>query len=1233
MNHTVRSLGAAVAALVLTLPAGGSNGGMEERGFSPEDGAKLSVSAPELSWNAGGAKGGKFLVFVGTDKKKVEEAFYRNHPGVDVFECSESRVKLPELVSGSEYFWRVDLDNEALPLEQRRGRIRRFTTPGGQAAELFSDDFTAAHDYLAAGTAGTIWDGFIGLKPHQSVERLESAGGLLQVASTGGVYQDNAEKLGPLLYRVISVDFKATVRIADYQMISYNNCGIMARVPERGDAGEGEDWVSIDYFPLYGGIYARSSDDGKRDEICDSGQGRAADRYLQLEKLGSLFYLRHSPDGVHWKELSGSPVRRADLAGRPLQVGLFQATYSANRGSVAFDNFTLELGKEIKTARLVQPVDGGIDIPGSVRLGWIAGAGAQSHDLYTGDSRAAVANAGRSSPEYKGRLSAENLEYGLSGLEDGGICYWRVDEISADNSVQRGDVWSFRVYDRNLADFEELVTAQSLEAEWKAAGPVRLAIAEPGAGGSRRALTLESRGGAQPAQAVHRFARNQDWLDSAFDFRRLSLVVRGDPRNKSVRLAVEFHDGEWIGARTSARYTGSLSDPGWTTWEIDLQELVVNNPVFRLTAVSQMALVLSGEGTVTIDNIRVDTVRRTAGGDPWPRSVNPQRFVKPVAFDKVRITGGLWQERMETNRTASLPHVWGKCEYFKKGNGEESRRLDNFRKAAGLIEGGFTGTFFNDSDVYKIIQGTAYSLQNTPDPALEASADQVIEWIAGAQWDDGYLYTHYSIPKKPELRWTNIGYMHELYCAGHLFEAAAAYYTATGKRRLLDVALRFADYLCETFGPDKIDIPPGHQEVELALMQLYHLTDRQRYMDLAKFFIDQRGRSLKGGRAAYHQSHQPFVEQEKGVGHSVRAGYMYCAAADIAMVNHDEAYGRAMERLWDNITNTKTYLTGGIGQPGGPEGFAGDYQLGNDCYAETCSGIAFAMWNHRLHLMSGESRYIDSMERTFYNNTLSSLSICGTEHYYTNPLMTDGRKRWGWPDHDCACCPSSLVRTIASIGGYVYTHTDATVNINMYLQSEAEIAMPGSAVRLRQETGYPWDGDIRISVHPEKAHPFAIRLRIPGWALGIPLPGNLYQYADSSDEKITLALNGKPVDAQIVQGYISLERKWQAGDEIHLTLPMPIRRVTAHPAVEADRGLVAVERGPLVYCAEHCDNNFGVKDLKLSDETVLTAQFEKELFNGVVTISSADGKLKLIPYYLYSNRKPGWMRVWIRRAE
>jgi len=1098
---------------------------------------------------------------------------------------------------------------------------------------VFATPFDTAHDFLAQGVGNTGWDGFLGQGQGQTVDRIEIADGQIHLQSTHGRY-DGGHPLGPLLYKTAEGDFKATVQVKDYQMISYNNGGIMARVANPDDAGKGEDWVSVDYFPLYGGIYARMSDDNHRTENANSGQGRSADKYLQLERVGNQFFLRHSADGVIWKDLSCSPMTRNDLVNVPLQVGLFHATYSGNQGQIVFDDFALTLGEKVKTARLHMPDNQAINTPSNLTLSWVPGSGAEFHELYFGTSLEGVLSARPGAGEFKGRQPISEIQYEATGLADGTPYYWRVDEV-ADGEIHQGSVWRFTTFDRNLADFETSALT------WKAEGAASISLSktESHAGLQSLEIAYNADTSSRRVLAEHTFSQPQDWMDSAYGFRYLSVFFKGDPGNGAGTLAMIFEDDDWQASRARVTYEGGpkhLQNAKWTQWDIDLQAWVAANPAFRLSHVKKMGLAIEGakgNGIVYVDDIRINASRNAGTDTAWPRWIHSDQSVKAVSFESVSVTEGLWKNRMDVNRKVSLPHVWGRCEDSIKANGDVSRRLDNFRKAAGLMQGEFTGTYFNDSDVYKIIEGTAYSLRNHADPELEAYTDAVIDAIAGAQWDDGYLYTFYSLPHKPQERWTNIGSMHELYCAGHLFEGAVAYYQATGKRKLLDVAIKFADLICDTFCPGKKTNPPGHQEIELALMRLYDVTGDAKYMTCAKFFIDQRGHSEGHGLyGTYSQDHVPFIKQEKGVGHSVRAGYLYCAAMDVARVNQDEAYANTLFRVWDNVVNTKTYLTGGIGQPGGPEGFANDYELGNSCYAETCSGIAFSLWNHRLHCMTGDSKYVDLMERTLLNNMLSSLSHEGDKHYYTNPLTTNGRSRWEWPGHDCACCPSNLVRVIASIGGHVYTHTEDTILVNMYIQGKGRIGFPNNTMTLTQTTRYPWQGDIKIKVEPEQEGAFNIKLRIPGWARNMPMPGNLYKYVDKRHDPVTLAVNGQAVKVDPQNGYVTLDRKWKAGDEIHLNLPMPVRRVMAHPKATADAGLVAIERGPMVYCAEFKDNASNVSDLKVPDNLHFKAKFEPDFLGGAVTLTSEQApKLKLIPYYLYSNRGEGWMRVWMPR--
>ncbi|MEM7478207.1 MAG: beta-L-arabinofuranosidase domain-containing protein, partial [Planctomycetota bacterium] len=1027
----------------------------------------------------------------------------------------------------------------------------------------FTDDFEAAIDFLEADLTSTQWDGIIGKGENETAEVIEAEDGKLTLKSTRGRYQEPWKPLGPMLYKTVQGDFRATVQIVDYQDTSYNNGGIMARVADPRQSGKGEDWISIDYFPIYGGIYARMADDNHRSEPSNNGQGRSADKFLQLERQGNIFFLRHSPDGKTWTDLD-EPFSRTDLAGIPLQVGLFQATYSGNSGAVSFDNFVLEELPPSPIARLVYPKNGQKDLPRNFDLKWIPGFESGAQYVYLGTDREAVERSSSDNPETLQGCTASGPRFPIDYLDDGKQYFWRVDAV--DDKKPPGEIWTFSTYQRQLENFEGYVDANALQEVWSA-NDGNAQLAQLGIKRSdekeNRFLILSSNAVSKAADARKVFSSPQNWYDSAYNFRSLRVRLKSQDASGIDSFAMALTDADWETNTAKVEFTGldQLSADGWTIWNIDLRDFTQDNPAFRLSQVDSIGFQLDGTGSLQIDNLSIEYPSKNDGP-----LVQEESFVNAVPFENVRVTGGLWRERMDVNRQVSLPHVWGRCEDSTKGNGEPSKRLDNFKKAGGLMEGPFTGTYFNDSDVYKIIEGTANSLLNHPDADLEAYTDQVIDWIAAAQWEDGYLFTFYSLPKKqPERRWTNIGSMHELYCAGHLIEAAIAYRNATGKDKLFRVATRFADLICETFGRGKLETAPGHQEIELALVKLYEATKNPRYLETAKFFVDQRGNSGRGDErrrlyGTYSQDHMPLVEQEEGVGHSVRAGYLFCAATDLARMNKDDAYANAMFRLWDNIVNKKLYLTGGIGQPGGPEGFAGNYQLGNGCYAETCSGIAFVMWNHRLHLMTGEAKYADLIERTLYNNMLSALSQEGRTHYYTNPLTTNGRQRWEWPGHDCACCPSNLVRLISSIGEYMYSTSEDTIRVNQFIDSTSTVRLGENQIELTQKTNYPWEGKIQIEVKPQVEAEFEIKLRLPGWAHNQPLPSNLYRNREQQEGWGNLFVNGQPVDSEAEQGYITIRQQWKPGDKVMLNLNMPVRQIVAHPKVKADRGLVAIQR-------------------------------------------------------------------------
>ncbi|MBN2415267.1 glycoside hydrolase family 127 protein [bacterium] len=624
--------------------------------------------------------------------------------------------------------------------------------------------------------------------------------------------------------------------------------------------------------------------------------------------------------------------------------------------------------------------------------------------------------------------------------------------------------------------------------------------------------------------------------------------------------------------------------------------------------------------------------------------------IQPVPFTQVHIDDAFWAPRIETNRAVTIPHAFHKC--------EENGRLDNFAAAGGLLDSEYQGIYpFDDTDVYKTLEGASYALMVKPDPALDAYLDSVITLIAAAQEDDGYLYTVRTLNARRlkgwfgDERWARLSGSHELYNAGHLFEAAAAHYQATGKRSLLNVALKFADLIDDTFGPGKLEKPPGHQVIEMGLVKLYRVTGDERYLNLAKFFLDARGRSVNGRELGgeYNQDHKPVVEQDEAVGHAVRAGYMYAGMADVAAMTGDRSYIDAIDRLWENVAGKKLYLTGGIGATGSNEGFAGNYDLPNmSAYNETCASIGNIYWNHRLFLLHGDARYIDVMERTLYNALLSGISLDGTHFFYPNPLESVGQhQRAEW--FGCACCPGNVTRFMASVPGYVYALRDNDLYVNLYASNTATLDLKDQQVVISQKTDYPWEGTVDLALNPGKdGKPFTLCLRIPGWARGRPLDTDLYSYVNSDPADIALFVNGQPRRLQIRDGYARIRRGWKAGDTVRLELPMEIRRVTAIDSVEADRDRVALERGPIVFCAEFPDNPGGrVRNLLLTDGEI-ASEFVPGLLNGVTVLrgtaeayhrdaagalSSVSQDLTMIPYYGWSHRGRGEMAVWLAAGE
>ncbi|GAB4525529.1 MAG: glycoside hydrolase family 127 protein [Anaerolineae bacterium] len=617
---------------------------------------------------------------------------------------------------------------------------------------------------------------------------------------------------------------------------------------------------------------------------------------------------------------------------------------------------------------------------------------------------------------------------------------------------------------------------------------------------------------------------------------------------------------------------------------------------------------------------------------------------QPVPFTDVVIEGGFWLPRLETNRTVTIPYDFKKC--------EETGRIDNFIKAAGKMEGPFTGYWFNDSDVFKVIEGAAYALHVHPDAELEAYIDKVITIIGEAQEADGYLYTPRTIdPAHPHEhagpeRWSNLYMSHELYNLGHMFEAATAYYRATGKRTFLEICLRSADLICSVFGVNAKRDVPGHQEVELGLVKLYRVTGEQKYLDLAKFFLDERGhangRTLQqaADNIGYMQDHLPVIEQREAVGHSVRAMYMYSGMADVAALTGDEAYITALGHIWSNVVEKKLALTGGVGSRHHGEAFGDNYELPNlNAYNETCAAIGSIFWNHRLFLLSGESKYIDIVERTLYNGFLSGVSLDGTEFFYVNPLACDAQYGFNFgvtltrqPWFDCSCCPTNVVRLLPALPEYIYAQRADQVYINLYINSTTTLNINNTRVEIEQQSLYPWDGGIAVNVNPAEAAHFTLMLRVPGWAMGKPLPtGDLYHYVDDSPAAVTLTLNGEAVAVQPAAGYIVMERTWQPGDKLALHMDMPVRRVVAHPLVADCAGKVALERGPLVYAVEGVDHGGSVAHLTLPDAADLTPELRPDLLGNVVVL--VNSSITAIPYYAWAHRGISEMAVWLARED
>ncbi len=614
--------------------------------------------------------------------------------------------------------------------------------------------------------------------------------------------------------------------------------------------------------------------------------------------------------------------------------------------------------------------------------------------------------------------------------------------------------------------------------------------------------------------------------------------------------------------------------------------------------------------------------------------------IMPVNIKDVVINDNFWLPKIKVIQDTTIQYAFKKC--------DEEGRMENFLIAGGKKRGSVKGKMpFDDTDLYKIIEGASYTLISKPNPALDAYLDSIISIIKIGQEPDGYITTWFTIDKQhppaswahaSEKRWEFEDSNHELYNSGHLFEAAAAHYQATGKRNFLDIALKNADLLVAQFGPGKLQIPPGHQIVETGLIKLYHITGRTDYLELAKDFLEWRGDStthkLYGD---YSQDHVAVLQQSEAVGHAVRAEYMYAGMTDIAAIYGDKAYYNAVMKIWDNVVNNKMYITGGVGSKHGREAFGDNYELPNlTAYNETCAAIGSVYWNQRLFQLTGDSKYYDIIERTLYNGLISGISLDGKNFFYPNPLESDGKFTFNMgactrsPWFDCSCCPTNMIRFLPSIPGLIYATNRDTLYVNLFVSNHAQVQVGSNQAEIIQRTDYPWKGSVSLEVNPVQTASFTIRLRIPGWLQNQAVPGNLYAYADSNPEKAVLLVNGNEVKTELKKGYAEISREWSKGDKIELKMPMAVRKVVTSDKVPENAGMVAIEYGPLVYCAEEADN-LNLDKLTIPKDAIFKTKDRTVLTEKINAIKAGSGKteVSLIPYYLWSNRGTGKMKVWL----
>jgi len=634
--------------------------------------------------------------------------------------------------------------------------------------------------------------------------------------------------------------------------------------------------------------------------------------------------------------------------------------------------------------------------------------------------------------------------------------------------------------------------------------------------------------------------------------------------------------------------------------------------------------------------------------------------IKGVPFTQVKLTDNFWLPRIKINAAITIPASFQRC--------ESTGRIKNFEMAAAK-KGKFCTIYpFDDTDIYKTIEGASYSLSLFPDAALEKYIDSLIDIVGKAQEPDGYLYTARTIdpinvgPWLGKERWEKERELsHELYNAGHLYESAAAHFLATGKRNLLDIALKNADLVCKVFGPapDQRKVAPGHEVVEMGLVKLYRITGKPEYLSAAKFFIEQRGHyqgydstskdEWKNG--IYWQDNKPVVDQDEAEGHAVRAGYLYSAMADVAALTGDQQLLNAIDKIWTNEVTKKIYVQGGVGAVGAGERFGDNYELPNaTAYNETCAAIANVFFNQRMFLLHGDARYIDVLEKTLYNGFISGVGMDGKSFFYTNAMQIKNSfthidmegTRSGW--FPCSCCPTNVVRLMPSIPGYVYAQKDNNVYVNLFISGNATLNINNKPVEIVQQNNYPWNGALTFNVTPKSPLAFNLLVRVPGWAQNEAMPSDLYRFAKNTDEKVTVKINGQPTEYILQNGYAVLGRTWKKGDVVEVNLPMQVRQVVANENLTDDNGKTALQRGPLMYCAEWPDNNGKVSNIILPLNTNFETEFKPDLLNGVTvlksevpaviidsngsSISTVKQPFVAIPYYAWAHRGKGEMMIW-----